>query len=94
MYIKSVTIENFRCFGKKTTFDFNPGLTVLIGENDAGKSAVIDAIRYALGTTDQRWSKVDVSDFYNEDISLTITVSILFVLWIYPFQKLRLSWNV
>lgn len=78
MYIKSVSIENFRCYGNKVTFEFNPSLNVLIGENDCGKTAVVDAIRYALGTTDQRWTKIEVSDFYQEDLTKTIAVSIVF----------------
>lgn len=49
MYISSVSIENFRAFKEKTVFHFNPGVTVLIGENDCGKSTVIDAIRYVCG---------------------------------------------
>ena len=32
--------------------DVRPGLTILVGENDAGKTAVVDALRFALGTTD------------------------------------------
>lgn len=40
MYISSVTIENFRAFKEKTVFNFNPGVTVLVGENDCGKSTV------------------------------------------------------
>ena len=43
-----------------------PGLTALVGENDAGKSAVIDAIRFALGTTDQEWYRLDDADFHVE----------------------------
>ena len=58
MYISSVSIENFRAFKEKTVFHFNPGVTVLIGENDCGKSTVIDAIRYVLGTTDQSWQRI------------------------------------
>ena len=52
MYISDVKIVNFRGIGKETIFKFNPGITVLVGENDSGKSTVIDAIRYVLGTTD------------------------------------------
>ena len=67
MYISSVSIENFRAFKEKTVFHFNPGVTVLIGENDCGKSTVIDAIRYVLGTTDQSWQRVELSDYYQEN---------------------------
>ena len=83
MYISSVSIENFRAFKEKTVFYFNPGVTVLIGENDCGKSTVIDAIRYVLGTTDQSWQRVELSDYYQEntdnEIHITVTFSNLTV---------------
>lgn len=78
MYISDVKIENFRGIGKETTFKFNPGITVLVGENDSGKSTVIDAIRYVLGTTDQNWYKVEISDYHNEDTGDEIRISIGF----------------
>ncbi len=83
MYISSVSIENFRAFKEKTVFHFNPGVTVLIGENDCGKSTVIDAIRYVLGTTDQSWQRIELSDYHQEntdnEIHITITFSNLTV---------------
>ena len=66
MYLAMLKIENFRCFGEgNKCFEthLNPGLTALVGENDSGKSAVIDAIRYALGTSDQEWNRIEDTDF-------------------------------
>ena len=78
MYISGVKIENFRGIGKETIFKFNPGISVLVGENDSGKSTVIDAIRYVLGTTDQNWYKVELSDYYNENTENEINISVCF----------------
>lgn len=78
MYISSVEIENFRAFKEKTIFHFNPGVTVLIGENDCGKSTVIDAIRYVLGTTDQTWQRVELSDYYQENTQNEIHITVVF----------------
>lgn len=78
MYISTLTIEHFRGFEQSTTFKFNRGLNVLIGENDCGKTAVLDAIRYVLGTTDQSWIKLEESDFFNEDTSKEISITLLF----------------
>lgn len=78
MYISDVKIENFRGIGEETIFKFNPGITVLVGENDSGKSTVIDAIRYVLGTTDQNWYKVESLDYYNENTEKEIRISICF----------------
>ena len=78
MYISSLTIEHFRGFEQSITFKFNKGLNVLIGENDCGKTSVLDAIRYVLGTTDQSWIKLEESDFFNEDTTKEISIKLLF----------------
>ncbi len=70
MYLSNITIENFRCFGEgdeSFKLPLNLGLTALVGENDAGKTAVIDAIRFALGTTDQDWHWLEDTDFHIHD---------------------------
>ncbi|RWC55599.1 ATP-binding protein, partial [Mesorhizobium sp.] len=67
MFISEITIENFRLFGsgeRAFVLPFNPGLTALVGENDAGKTAVIDAIRFVLGTRDQEVLRVEPTDFH------------------------------
>jgi len=67
MRLAKITIENFRCFGygdSRFELELNRGLTALVGENDGGKSAVIDAIRLALGTTDQHWERIEDEDFH------------------------------
>ena len=75
MYLSSLLIKNFRCFNDdEHIIDFNPGLTVLVGENDSGKSAIMDAIRIVLGTTDFSWIRIETDDFYNEDISREISI--------------------
>lgn len=60
MYLSSIQIKNFRCFDDQVhTIEFNPGLTVLVGENDSGKSAILDAIKIVLGTTDLGWYRLE-----------------------------------
>ena len=79
MYISELRISNFRCFdGTEHIIRFNKGLSVLVGENDSGKTAIIDAIRIALGTSDQSWYRIDSTDFYKEDDSLTIKITCVF----------------
>ncbi len=69
MHISEVRIENFRLFGsgdRAFVLPLNPGLTGLVGENDAGKTAVIDAVRLVLGTRDQDMLRVESADFHQE----------------------------
>lgn len=47
MYLSTLKVQNFRQFSQaKHSLDiqFNEGVTALVGENDVGKTAVIDAI--------------------------------------------------
>jgi len=51
MYIKKLTIKNYRAFDEDgITVQFNKGVNAIIGENNSGKSAVMDAIRIAYST--------------------------------------------
>ena len=67
MYLAELHIENFRIFGdgpNALTLVLRPGLTALVGENDSGKTAIVDALRLALGTRDQEYLRVEDSDFH------------------------------
>lgn len=60
MYLSTLKLWNFRKYGIKgdsfesslpgLQIDFKDGVNVLIGENDSGKTAITDAIRYVLRT--------------------------------------------
>ena len=79
MYISELRISNFRCFDENEhVIQFNKGLSVLVGENDSGKTAIIDAIRIVLGTTDQSWYRININDFYKENDLLTIKITCVF----------------
>ena len=79
MYICEVSLSNFRCFGnEKHVIKLKKGLNVLVGENDSGKTAIVDAIRIALGVTDQSWYRIELSDFYKEDNTLKIEITCKF----------------
>ena len=47
MAIKRLTIINFKCF-KNLEIELNSGLNVLVGNNDTGKSTILEAINLAL----------------------------------------------
>lgn len=48
MEFKQLTIENFLCYYTKTTFDFSSGTTVILGQNNTGKSKLFDAINWCI----------------------------------------------
>ena len=48
MYLKSINIKSFRCI-KDQTIEFHKGVNILIGENNTGKTAILDAMRLCLG---------------------------------------------
>ena len=76
MYIKQVHIENFKKF--KGTFDIelNEHLNILVGDNEAGKSTIIEAIYLALtGVYNGHYLRNELSQyiFNNEVVSEYIT---------------------
>jgi len=67
MYISNLRARNFRLFGdgdRELNLTLKSGVTGLVGRNDSGKSAIIDAIRYALLTRDQNYVRVQPEDFH------------------------------
>lgn len=48
MYIKQFDIKNFRVFDRISLF-LNKGVNIIIGENNSGKTTIIDALRICLG---------------------------------------------
>ena len=70
MYLSTLKLWNFRKYG--TGLDDAPGLeihfqngvNVLIGENDSGKTAIVDAIRYVLRTKSGETIYFDEKDFH------------------------------
>jgi len=73
VYLKRIKIWNFRCYGSKSNnepgieIDFDPKLNLLIGPNDSGKTAIIDAIRYVLGTQTYDAIRFEDEDFHEEN---------------------------
>jgi len=70
MYLSGLKIENFRIFGsgaRALDLAFARGLTVLVGPNDGGKTAVVDAIRLVLGTTARDFNRIVEEDFHYDD---------------------------
>lgn len=65
MYIKKIFVKNFRKFSDEgTTFDFRKGINIILGENNGGKSSIIDILRLALSSGQYRKGiYVNILDF-------------------------------
>lgn len=63
MYLKELKIRNFRSI-KDITLNFSRGINILIGENNAGKTTIIDVLRICLGYRDQDGLRVNKNDFH------------------------------
>lgn len=84
MYISELKLWNFRKYGgddfdltkPHITVPFKKGMNVLIGENDSGKTAIIDAIKYVLKTNAYETIRIQQDDFYNDKEHLRIELLI------------------
>lgn len=81
MYLRNIKLWNFRKFGKEQEFNYkspdldltlSKGLNVIIGENDSGKTAIVDAIKFVLKTHSYEYIRITEDDFYKETNRLRI----------------------
>lgn len=84
MYIENLKLWNFHKYGSSADVTeetaphlevpFNKGINVLIGENDSGKSTILDAIKLVLKTHAYEWIKVGNDDFHKGTNKLRIEI--------------------
>ena len=69
-YIREINIENFKCFKGNFNLKLNEGLNILVGDNEAGKSSILEAIHLALtGVFNGRYLKNELSQYlFNNDV--------------------------
>jgi len=71
MYLSQIKLQNFRIF-EECVVNFLPGLNLLVGENDAGKTALVDSIKLVLGTLSNEWTKIEETDFHHNTLQFSI----------------------
>lgn len=69
MHISKLIIRNFKCFRSDFVLELNKGMNVLVGDNDSGKSTILEAINLALsGVFHGRFLRNDLSEHvFNRD---------------------------
>lgn len=63
MHLAKLVIKNFRKL-KHAQLSFQPGLNVLVGGNNVGKTAVVDALRALLAGHDEPYPRLGEEDVY------------------------------
>ena len=69
MYLAELKIWNFRKFSSNEdepglALNFTPGLNLLVGENNSGKTAIVDAIKYTIHTQSYESIRIEYEDFH------------------------------
>ena len=83
MYLAKVEVANFRSL-RNVTVDLHPGLNVLVGRNNTGKTNLLQAIRHAIGPSASRGEPLwlDRDDFYratpDDKTERTISITLTF----------------
>lgn len=68
MFLEKLNIKNFRGI-KELNLNFNSSVNIIIGENNAGKSAIIDALRICLSIGKQ-WKDIGIKN--DEDFHINV----------------------
>ena len=86
MYLHELKLWNFRKYGINgelfesaapgLTVQFQQGVNVLVGENDSGKTTIVDAIRYVLRTQSMEYIYVEEKDFHEDGITNQRTIEL------------------
>ena len=64
MHLAQLNITNFRKL-QNVKLHFQPGLNVLVGVNNVGKTAVVDALRALLAGHDEPYPRLSVEDIHH-----------------------------
>lgn len=67
MYLAELRVRNFRKL-REVMLEFQPGLNILVGPNNTGKTAVVDALRALLGGIDEPYPRMTTEDIHRPKI--------------------------
>ncbi len=65
-YIKKLKVVNFKKFNTFSV-DFNDNINILVGDNESGKSSIIEAINYILSGSKSKIEATGLENLFNSD---------------------------
>ncbi len=70
MKIERIKIKNFKCFKGEFNLNLNEGINILVGDNESGKSTILEAVHLALtGLYNGRYLKNELTQYhFNNEI--------------------------
>lgn len=89
MYLSKLKISNFRKL-KEISLEFKKGLNVIIGANNIGKSAIVDALRALLSGFDETFLRLYFDDIHTDKNSTQTPI----ITFHYIFDELSLNEEV
>jgi DNA repair exonuclease SbcCD ATPase subunit len=89
--IRKLSVNGFRCL-LEFCVDFDEELTVIVGENDAGKSSLIECLKVITqGTVDERHMRRDMKKRTNNLFQSTTSPGIAALT---SFDYAKNTWNI
>lgn len=69
-YIEKINITNYKCFKNNFELKLSNGVNIIVGDNEAGKSTILEAVHLALsGLLNGRYLKYELSQYiFNKEI--------------------------
>ncbi|MBP2652496.1 MAG: hypothetical protein H6Q73_65 [Firmicutes bacterium] len=82
MHISKLNITGYKNCQFNSEIEFNKGLNILVGENGAGKTTIINSLRLILKENESSYMNINEDDFYrsldNEKVAENIKIDVLF----------------
>ncbi|MFI3307408.1 MAG: AAA family ATPase [Mycoplasmatota bacterium] len=68
MVIEKIKLENFKKFSEINEINFNDKINIIIGNNESGKSTILEAINYTLCGSQSMIEKIGVESLFNNNV--------------------------
>ncbi len=77
-FIERINIVNYKCFKGLFPLELSNGINIIVGNNEAGKSTILEAIHLALsGLLCGRYLKNELSQYlFNKDVEIDYLASL------------------